>query len=263
MRVLSGTLESYTTETVRSCGLAERDRSGKLTVRLRMPLAVPGVGSGRWDEFRVLPFTLAAVGSRPMKGILPKSKLGVIETIAFASPVEWRTWLDANHERTEGVWMRFFKKDSGVASIKYAEALDEALCYGWIDGQMKSLDAKSYLQKFTPRRARSVWSKRNVEHVARLTREERMHAAGLKQVESAKADGRWERAYDSPSAMAMPEDFLAALAKNRKASKLFETLNKSNRYAIAWRLQTAKKAETRQRRLEAIIKMLAAGEKFH
>jgi len=183
--------------------------------------------------------------------------------IAFELRAEWRTWLDKNHERAEGIWLRFFKKDSGVVSIKYAEALDEALCYGWIDGQLKSLDAKSYIQKFTPRRTRSLWSKRNIEHVARLTREGLMHAEGLKQVESAKADGRWAQAYDSPGTMTIPEDFLAAIGRNSKARKTFESLNKSNRYAIAWRLQTAKKPETRQRRFEAMIKMLAAGEKFH
>ena len=194
-----------------------------------------------------------------------KSKIQTkdLEVIAFELRAEWRTWLDKNHERTEGIWLRFFKKDSGVVSIKYAEALDEALCYGWIDGQLKSLDAKSYIQKFTPRRTRSLWSKRNIEHVARLTREGLMHAAGLKQVESAKADGRWGQAYDSPGTMTIPEDFLAAIASNGKAKKTFESLNKSNRYAIAWRLQTANKPETRQRRFEAMIRMLAAGEKFH
>jgi len=186
-----------------------------------------------------------------------------LEVMAFELRAHWRTWLDKNHERIEGIWVRFFKKDSGVVSIKYADALDEALCYGWIDGQLKSLDAKSYIQKFTPRRARSLWSKRNVEHVARLTREGLMHAAGFKQVEIAKADGRWARAYDSPGTVVIPEDFLAAIASNRKAKKTFDSLNKSNRYAIAWRLQTAKNPATRQRRFEAMIKMLAAGAKFH
>jgi uncharacterized protein YdeI (YjbR/CyaY-like superfamily) len=185
------------------------------------------------------------------------------EVIAFESRGHWRRWLEKNHERIEGIWLRFFKKDSGVATIRYAEALDEALCYGWIDGQVKSLDAKSYMQKFTPRRARSLWSKRNVEHVARLTREGLMHKAGLKQVENAKADGRWVRAYDSPGTVVIPEDFLAAVAGNSKAKETFESLNKSNRYAIAWRLQTASKPETRQRRFEAMIEMLSAGKKFH
>ncbi len=185
------------------------------------------------------------------------------EVIAFESRADWRNWLDKNHARTEGIWLRFFKKDSGVKTIKYAEALDEALCYGWIDGQLKKGAAQSYLQRFTPRRRRSIWSKRNTEHVARLTREGLMHAAGLKEVESAKTDGRWEAAYEGPGAMTMPEDFVAAVKKNSKAKKTFDSLDKRNRYSIAWRLQAAKKPETRQRRFEAMIKMLEAGERFH
>lgn len=186
-----------------------------------------------------------------------------VAVLAFESREEWRTWLDKNHDRKEGIWLRFYNKVSRVVSIQYAEALDEALCYGWIDGQVKRLDAKSSIRKFTPRRARSLWSKRNVEHVARLTRKGRMHSAGLKQVESAKADGRWGQAYDSPGTMTIPEDFLAAVARNKKANKTFQSLNKTDCYAIAWRLQTAKKTETRERRLEAMINMLAAGKKFH
>jgi uncharacterized protein YdeI (YjbR/CyaY-like superfamily) len=185
------------------------------------------------------------------------------EVIAFESRADWRNWLDKNYGRTEGIWLRFFKKDSGVKTIKYAEALDEALCFGWIDGQLKKGDAQSYLQRFTPRRRRSIWSRRNTEHVARLTREGLMHAAGLKEVKSARADGRWGAAYEPPGAMTMPEDFVAAVKKNSKARKTFDLLNKRNRYSIAWRLQTAKKPETRQRRFEAMIKMLEAGERFH
>jgi uncharacterized protein YdeI (YjbR/CyaY-like superfamily) len=186
-----------------------------------------------------------------------------LQALTFLSPAQWRAWLAQNHAQSSGVWLRFFKKDSGVAGLKYPEALDEALCCGWIDGQVKRFDAQSYLQRFTPRRPRSVWSKRNIEHVARLTREGRMNPAGLKQVEAAKADGRWAQAYDPPSTMSLPEDFLAALAKNKKAKKFFESLNKTNRYAIAWRLQTAKKPETRERRLQAILQMLHDEKKFH
>lgn len=200
-----------------------------------------------------------------MKLAIPKSKPSTKEpeVIAFRSRAEWRHWLDTHYGRIEGIWVRFFKKGSGVKSITYAEALYEALCYGWIDGQLKRADTQSYLQRFTPRRRRSIWSTRNTEHVARLTRQGMMHAAGLKQVESAKADGRWGLAYEPPSAMTMPEDFVAAVAKNSKAKKTFDSLNQRNRYAIAWRLHTAKKPETRQRRFEAIIKMLEAGQKFH
>jgi uncharacterized protein YdeI (YjbR/CyaY-like superfamily) len=186
-----------------------------------------------------------------------------LQILTFKRSTEWRDWLAGNFDRQDGIWLRFYKKASETESIRYAEALDEALCYGWIDGQAKKYDDQSYLQKFTPRRPRSIWSKRNIEHVARLTREGRMQLSGIKQVEAAKADGRWENAYDSPSSMEIPADFYAALDASPQAKEFFATLNRTNIYAIAWRLQTAKKPETRQRRLEAIIKMLESGEKFH
>jgi uncharacterized protein YdeI (YjbR/CyaY-like superfamily) len=183
--------------------------------------------------------------------------------VSFVSPGEWALWLAQNHNVAHGVWLRFYKKGSGVPSITYPEALDEALCYGWIDGQLKPLDAGSYLQKFTPRRARSIWSKRNVDHIARLEKEGRMQPSGLKEVDAAKADGRWDKAYDSPSAMTMPYDFLQELSKNKQANAFFESLNKANKYAIAWRLHTAKKPETREKRMKTILEMLEKGEKFH
>jgi uncharacterized protein YdeI (YjbR/CyaY-like superfamily) len=186
-----------------------------------------------------------------------------LPVLAFKSSTAWRDWLAGNFDRQDGIWMRFYKKASGIESIIYAEALDEALCYGWIDGQAKKYDDQSYLQKFTPRRPRSIWSKRNIDHIARLTKEGRLQPSGIKQVEAAKADGRWENAYDSPSNMEIPADFYAALDASPLAKEFFATLNRTNTYAIAWRLQTAKKPETRQRRLEAIIKMLESGEKFH
>ena len=187
------------------------------------------------------------------------SRAKELEISAFASAHAWRQWLARNHTASDGIWLRLFKKTSGVASVTYDEALDEALCYGWIDGQLKSYDAKSWLRKFTPRRAKSVWSKKNLDHVARLTRAGRMKAAGRKAAEAARQDV----AYDSPSKAAVPKDFLKALAKNAKAKACFATLNKANVYAITWRLQTAKKPETRQKRLEAILAMLARGERFH
>jgi uncharacterized protein YdeI (YjbR/CyaY-like superfamily) len=183
--------------------------------------------------------------------------------IFFDSQKKWRNWLAKNYSTVDGVWLQFYKKDSGVKSLKYAEALDEALCFGWIDGQSKSLDEKSYLQKFTPRRKRSLWSKRNIEKVEQLIKDRKMHKAGIEQIEAAKADGRWQKAYDSPANMKMPEDFLKELSKKPKALKFFNTLNKTNTYAIAWRLQTAKKPETRERRMKIIIEMLNKGEKFH
>jgi uncharacterized protein YdeI (YjbR/CyaY-like superfamily) len=165
--------------------------------------------------------------------------------------------------------MRIFKKTSvragrsGEASITYAEALDQALCFGWIDGQKKPCDERSWLQKFTPRRAGSGWSKTNTQHVERLSRSGLMESAGRKAVEEAKVDGRWQAAYDSPRQAAPPEDFMAALARNRKARLFFRTLNKANVYAIVYRLQTAKKPETRARRMNMIVEMLERGEKFH
>jgi len=175
----------------------------------------------------------------------------------------WESWLAENHAVSAGVWLRFFKKGSDVDSVTHDQALDEALCYGWIDGQIQKHDDKSWLQKFTPRRAKSIWSKRNIEHVARLTKAKKMKQAGLRQIEAAKADGRWEMAYDSPSNMRMPQDFLERLAENKKAEAFFKSLTRANTYAIGWRLQTAKKPETREKRMKAILQMLAKGEKFH
>ncbi len=150
-----------------------------------------------------------------------------------------------------------------MQSITYPEALDEALCYGWIDGQVKKDDVDSFLRKFTPRRKRSIWSKINVGHATRLIDAGRMKPSGLKEIEDAKRDGRWADAYDSPSRSTLPEDFVDALSKNKKARAFFETLSKANRYAITWRLQTARTPETRQRRLRAILAMLARREAFH
>ena len=183
--------------------------------------------------------------------------------IPFESPEQWQQWLAENHADLDGVWIRLFKKGSGKRTITFAEALDEALCYGWIDGQSKSYDQESWLQKFTPRRARSLWSKVNIQNVERLIEAGKMKPAGLQQIEAAKQDGRWERAYDSPSTATVPEDFLQELNKDEKAKAFFESLNKTNTYAITWRLQTAKKPETRQKRMKAILEMLAKGEKFH
>ena len=185
------------------------------------------------------------------------------EIKSFDSPKQWRTWLEKNHTNLEGIWLRFFKKASGVLALGYDGALDEALCFGWIDGQVKRFDEKSWIQKFTPRRKKSIWSKRNIEHVARLTKAGEMVEAGLKAFEAAKQDGRLDLAYDSPSNAVVPEDFLNELSKDKKAKAFFETLNKSNKYAIVFRLQTAKKPETRERRMSVILKMLANGEKFH
>ena len=181
----------------------------------------------------------------------------------FPNAAEWRQWLVEHHGDTEGLWLRLYKKASGVDSVTYAEALDDALCFGWIDGQKKGYDDLSFLQKFTPRRARSLWSKRNIEHVARLTEAGRMMPPGQTEVERAQGDGRWDAAYETPSDMTVPDDFLTELARNPKADAFFKTLNKANRYAIAWRLATATSETTRKRRMEKMLVMLDAGETFH
>ena len=192
------------------------------------------------------------------KAVKPDSPI-----FSFATTKELTSWLANHHTGSTGIWMRLFKKQSSVKTITYAEALDVALCYGWIDGQKRSYDTESWLQRFTPRRPQSIWSKRNREHIARLEKSGKMKAAGIKQVEAAKADGRWEQAYDSPSNMVVPADFLKELAKNKNVETFFKTLNKSNTYAIVWRLQTAKKTETREKRMKAILEMLKRGKKFH
>lgn len=146
---------------------------------------------------------------------------------SFKNQKEWETWLSANYFST-GIWMRFYKKASGIETVTYAEALEVALCYGWIDGQARRFDETSYLQRFTPRRKKSVWSKINTKHVERLIKEGRMKESGMKAVEEAKADGRWEKAYDSPSTMTIPDDFLNELKGNKKAYDFFQTLSKTN-----------------------------------
>lgn len=184
-------------------------------------------------------------------------------TLTFSSPKEWEKWLKKNQKLTSGIWLRMYKKGSGIASVNYAEALDVALCYGWIDGQKKSFDELSWLQKFTPRRARSLWSKRNIEHVARLEKLGLMTDFGRKEVEAAKADGRWEQAYDSQSTMELPLEFLKELDKHKKAKEFFATLSKANKFAIGWRIQTAKKIETKEKRIKTLVEMLIRGEKIH
>jgi uncharacterized protein YdeI (YjbR/CyaY-like superfamily) len=181
----------------------------------------------------------------------------------FKTQAAWEKWLAKNHDKSPGVWMRFYKKASGVKSMNYDQALDEALCYGWIDGQTNKYDDVSWVQRFTPRRPRSIWSKRNVGHVDRLTKAGKMRPSGQAQIDAAKADGRWSVAYDSHSTMEIPEDFLKALAKNKKALAFFESLNKANLYSIVFRLQTAKKPETREKRMKQILEMMKNGEKFH
>ena len=194
---------------------------------------------------------------------LTESQKSDLQIVSFNSPTDFDNWLELNRINTKGIWVRFFRKNSGITSITYDEALDVALCYGWIDGQVKKHDENSYLQKFTPRRPKSMWSKRNVDHITRLETECRMKPSGMIEVEKAKKDGRWERAYDSPGKMVVPVDFIELLSKNKKAFDFFESLNKTNKYSIGWRLQTAKNPETREKRIMEIINMMNKGEKFH
>jgi len=194
---------------------------------------------------------------------MTKQNQADLEVIPFETPKKFENWLKKNHKTSNGIWLRLFKKDSKQKSITYEEAVIEALCFGWIDGQSNKYDDQSWIQKFTPRRPKSIWSQRNKERIEQLTREGRMKPPGMAEVEKAKADGRWDKAYAPPSEMTIPADFLKALSGNKKAKAFFDTLNKTNTFAIAFRLQTAKKEETRQRRMKVIMTMLAKGKKFH
>lgn len=180
----------------------------------------------------------------------------------FKDAAAFEKWLEKNASAA-GLWLKIAKKDSGIASVTYAEALDVALCYGWIDGLKKGLDDQFFLQRFTPRKKRSLWSKNNIAHVERLIAAGRMREGGLREIEAAKADGRWDAAYDGAAKMDVPPELAAALAKNRKAKAFFEQLDKTNRYSFCWRVQSAVKIETKKARAEKLVAMLARGEKIH
>ncbi len=181
----------------------------------------------------------------------------------FASPAEWETWLAAHQTAAKGLWLKFAKKGAGVTTPTYAEAVNVALCYGWIDGQAAPLDERYWLQRFTPRGPRSKWSRINRDRVIQLQQDGRMQPAGQAQVEAAQRDGRWDAAYEPPSSAAVPEDLQRALDDHPQAAAFFATLNGANRYAILYRLQDAKKPETRARRLAQFIALLAEGKKLH
>ena len=183
--------------------------------------------------------------------------------VHFAEARLWAAWLDEHHATSSGVWLRIAKKASGTASVTYDEALEAALCYGWIDGQKKSYDDASWLQKFTPRGLKSIWSKVNRAKAEQLIECGEMQPAGLAAVDQAKQDGRWDAAYDSQSSASVPDDFQAALDQHEGARAFFATLNSRNRYAILFRIQTAKKAETRAKRIEQFIQMLANHETLY
>ncbi|MDQ0568270.1 uncharacterized protein YdeI (YjbR/CyaY-like superfamily) [Variovorax paradoxus] len=197
------------------------------------------------------------------------TKAAAAERVPHDTPVDcttaaaWERWLKRHHADAAGVWLRMAKKSSGIASVNHAEALEVALCYGWIDGQRKAEDDKHFLQRFTPRTPRSTWSKINRDKTLRLIEEGHMQPAGLAEVERARTDGRWEAAYDAQSIATVPPDLQAALDANSKAAVFFAKLDSRNRYAVLFRTQGAKKAETRARRIAQFVEMLAKGEKIH
>ncbi|MFG3184249.1 YdeI/OmpD-associated family protein [Streptomyces nigra] len=186
-----------------------------------------------------------------------------LETVAFESAEAFQAWLGENHAVSPGIWLRLRKKAPGVVALDYVQALDVALCYGWIDGQKAALDDEWWLQRFGPRTARSRWSKINRDKVAALIEQGRMRPPGQAEIDRAKADGRWDAAYDSPRTATVPDDLAAALAAEPAAAEFFETLNRTNRFAIIYRVQDAKRPETRARRIEKYVTMLAKGEKPH
>jgi len=186
-----------------------------------------------------------------------------LPVLPFPSAGAWEAWLRREHARAAGVWLKIAKKDSGIASVTYSEALDVALCFGWIDGQKRGFDDTWFLQRFTPRKRGSRWSRINTEHAERLLAAGRMHAAGLAQVEAARADGRWDDAYDGQRTASVPADLQAALDADPAAAAFFATLRGANRYAILYRVQDAKRPETRARRIDRFVAMLARGETLH
>lgn len=192
-----------------------------------------------------------------------RDKAAALSIELFEQQKDWTAWLKKNHGKSAGVWLRLAKKGAGQASVSYQEALESALCYGWIDGQKKGDDENYWLQKFTPRSARSIWSKINRDKALLLAESGRMAPAGLKEIERAKADGRWEAAYDSASKSTVPADFQAALDASPRALAFFSTLDSGNRYALLFRIQTAKKPETRAKRIQDFTQMLERHEKFH
>ncbi len=186
-----------------------------------------------------------------------------LPTVFFASAAEWEEWLEANHASSPGVRLKIAKKNTAIESVRYPEVLESALCFGWIDGRRETLDESYFLQRFTPRQPRSTWSKINREKAEGLVAAGRMRPAGLAEVERAKADGRWEAAYESQSRIAIPDDLERELASRPQAKEFFLRLSSQNRYSILYRLQDAKKPETRARRLAKFVSMLEAGETIH
>jgi len=192
-----------------------------------------------------------------------RTALGDTPILSFRTTREWLAWLQKNHASSAGIWLKIGKKGSAAASVSYAQALEAALCYGWIDGQKKGHDESAWLQRFSPRGPRSVWSKVNREKARALIGAGQMKPPGLKVIEQAKANGQWDAAYDSQKGIEMPEDLRRELDRRPKARTFFEGLNSANRYAILFRLQTARKPATRLKRLAQLVEMLEKGERIH
>ena len=186
-----------------------------------------------------------------------------LPVMTFESTDEWEAWLAAHHADSPGLWLKIAKKGAAGRTISYSQALDVALCHGWIDGQKGRHDDEYWLQRFTPRKPGSKWSKINTERAEALIASGRMRPAGLREVERAQADGRWEQAYESQSRVTVPEDLARALAANERARAFFATLDSANRYAILYRIGTAKKPETRARRIDTYVAMLSEHKKIH
>lgn len=186
-----------------------------------------------------------------------------MEIVSFESAEAFETWLGDQHATSAGIWLKLRKKGAGIVALDYAQALDVALCYGWIDGQKGKFDDQHWLQRFTPRKPNSKWSKINRDKAVALTEQGRMRPAGLAEVERAKTDGRWQAAYDGARTSSVPDDLVAALAANPAAAEFFETLDRQNRFAILYRIQDVKKPETRARRVEKYVAMLAEGKKLY
>lgn len=202
-------------------------------------------------------------GKRTAKQTAKSTRMDSDPVHDFVSQKAWEHWLDENHRSSTGIWMRIARKGSGIPSITYAEAVESALCFGWIDGHKRPHSDTAWLQRFTPRRPRSMWSEINRNKALALVKASRMRAAGLEEIEKAKKDGRWEAAYGSQRALTTDPDFQKALNKSQRAKKFFKTISAANRYAILWRIQTAKRPETRERRIREYVAMLEKGETLH
>lgn len=186
-----------------------------------------------------------------------------LPVMSFADPLSFESWLDDNCDTSPGIRLQIAKKNSGVVTVSYNEALEVALCYGWVDSQKEALDEKTWLQRFTPRGAKSIWSKINKEKAEQLITNGRMKTSGYKAIEEAKKNGNWDKAYESQSIASLPEDFAIELERNAQAKAFYDTLDRQNKYAIVFRIHNAKKQETREKRIRQFIQMLEKGEKIY